>query len=215
LEGNYLMARRGNDLREHILAEGKNVFLELGFERTSMDLVAQRAQTSKRSLYAYFETKDVLFAAVIERIQELFVGRMKTPEHYATDPVEAAVLFCGRFAQMLTWAPILRTCRLGIAEADRLPDASTRLYKAFFGTALERLSDFLAAQFDVPTEQASSLADRALTAATHPWFPRALFGLEQIRDEVPEEDAIGTDINLIPVRALLSALLAPASSDRG
>jgi len=206
------MARRGPELREHILAEGKNVFLELGFERTSMDLVAQRAQTSKRSLYAHFETKDALFTAVIERIQELFVGRIKTPEHYADDPLDAAVLFCGRFAQMLTWAPILRTCRLGIAEADRLPDAAARLYEAFFGAAHERLASFLGQRLQLDVETAALLASQSLSSATYPWFPRALFGLEELRDEVPDEDTITADIDLAPIRASLAAIPARINS---
>lgn len=200
------MARRGTELREHILAEAKTVFLELGFERTSMDVVAQRAQTSKRSLYAHFETKDVLFVAVIERIQELFVGRIKTPEHYAEDPLDAAVLFCGRFAQMLTWAPILRTCRLGIAEAERLPEASSRLYEAFFGAAQQRLTAYLGAHFELVDGSATYWAEQALTVATYPWLSRALFGLEPLRDQVPDESRIGVDIPLTPIRAWLADL---------
>jgi AcrR family transcriptional regulator len=197
------MARRGSELREHILSEAKFVFLELGFERTSMDLVAQRAQTSKRSLYAHFETKDALFSAVIERIEELFVGRIKTPAHYADAPREAAVLFCGRFAQMLTWAPILRTCRLGISEAERLPSASSKLYEALFGAAARRLSAFLMEALDLPAETAARLAGDALAAAIHPWFPRALFGMEHLRDDIPDETTIATDIDLAPIRAAL------------
>jgi hypothetical protein len=37
------MARRGDALREHILWVAKEVFLELGFERASMDDVGSRA----------------------------------------------------------------------------------------------------------------------------------------------------------------------------
>lgn len=206
------MARRGTELREHILAEAKYVFLEFGFDRTSMDLVAQRAQTSKRSLYARFATKDVLFASVIERIQELFVGRIKTPEHYADDPLEAAVLFCGRFAQMLTWAPILRTCRLGIAEAERLPDAAAHLYEALFGAAREPLRAFLEARFDLAAETASRVADRALDSAIHPWFQRALFALEELRDEVPDDSTIADDVDLAPIRAALADLAGARSA---
>lgn len=53
------MARRGEALREHILDTAKLAFLEDGFERTSMDAIAARAETSKRPLYAHFPTKDV------------------------------------------------------------------------------------------------------------------------------------------------------------
>ena len=68
------MARRGQALREHILDTAKLAFLEGGFERTSMDAIAARAETSKRSLYAHFPTKDALFLAVLERIRALTEG---------------------------------------------------------------------------------------------------------------------------------------------
>ena len=35
------MSRRGDKLREHILEAAKDVFLEMGFERASMDVVCQ------------------------------------------------------------------------------------------------------------------------------------------------------------------------------
>ena len=71
------MARRGDKLREHILWTAKDVFLEMGFERASMDVVAGRAETSKRTLYAHFESKEKLFLAVIELVRGLFLGRLE------------------------------------------------------------------------------------------------------------------------------------------
>ena len=125
------MVRRGETLRDHILDVAKEVFLENGFERASMDMIAARAQTSKRSLYAHFPAKDVLFAAVAERIRELFRGKLRPPENYAETPVEAVTLFCGHFLQLLQWTWIARTCRLGISEAERTPEVSAQLYEAF------------------------------------------------------------------------------------
>jgi AcrR family transcriptional regulator len=46
------MSKRGLELREHMLYAAKNVFLEVGFERASMDVIAARAKTSKRTLSA-------------------------------------------------------------------------------------------------------------------------------------------------------------------
>jgi AcrR family transcriptional regulator len=109
------MARRGDELREHILLAAKDVFIEMGFERTSMDVVAARASTSKRSLYAHFESKDKLFLAVVGLVRELYLGRLRTPPDYSEDTTEAVVLFCGRFLQLLLWQPALRTCRMSIA----------------------------------------------------------------------------------------------------
>ena len=87
------MAMRGDRLREHILWTAKDVFLEMGFERASMDVVASRAETSKRTLYAHFESKERLFLAVIDLVRGLLLGRLKTPGDYSDKPAEALVIF--------------------------------------------------------------------------------------------------------------------------
>src|SRR3954453_14769402 len=97
------MARRGDQLRDHILWTAKDVFLEMGFERASMDLVAARAETSKRSLYAHFESKEKLYLAVIELVRGLFLGVLKMPGDYSEKPGEALTLFCGRYLETLLY----------------------------------------------------------------------------------------------------------------
>jgi len=115
--------RRGEELRRHILFAAKDVFLSQGYERASMDTVAAQAGTSKRSLYAHFESKDKLFAAVLDLVRELYLGRLRTPGAYADEPLEAVTRFCGRFLQLMTWEPQILTCRLTMAEAGRGPFA--------------------------------------------------------------------------------------------
>src|ERR1700751_3126136 len=116
--------RRGAELRRHILFAAKDVFLETGYERASMDAVAARAGTSKRSLYAHFESKDKLFLAVLDFVRELYLRRLQPPDASATAPAEAVTLFCARFQQLMVWEPQVRTCRLSIAVAERLPGSS-------------------------------------------------------------------------------------------
>ena len=50
---------------EKILAAARDLFLELGYAATSMDLVAQRAKASKTTLYTRFPSKETLFAETI------------------------------------------------------------------------------------------------------------------------------------------------------
>jgi AcrR family transcriptional regulator len=201
------MARRGDTLREHILEVAKNAFLESGFERTSMDTLAARAETSKRSLYAHFPTKDALFLAVIDRAHDLFRGRMRTPEHYASDPAEAAALFCGRFLQMLGWAPILQTCRMGITEAERLPQAAAQLHEALFGTTTDRLAAYLCGQYGLDAAEGGTLAAQLLGMTVYPALPRALFGLGELRGTLPGEASIETDVDMTAIRRATGSLL--------
>lgn len=206
------MARRGAELREHILDAAKYAFLESGFERTSMDAVAARAGTSKRSLYAHFPTKDALFLAVIDRVHDLFRGRLRTPDHYAADPAEATALFCGRFLQMFGWAPVLQTCRMGISEAERLPEAAAQLYEVFFGTATERLAAHLCGHYGLDAAAGGTLAAHLLGMTVFPTLPRALFGIGELRDGIPDDESIDTDIDMTAIRQATRSALPPRGS---
>ncbi len=120
------MARRGEELREHMLLVAKDVFLEAGFERASMDVIASRADTTKRTLYAHFESKENLFLAVVELVRGLLVSRLKMPGDYAADPHDALVLFCARFLDTMVRDRSIRMSRLSIAEVERFPDGAAR-----------------------------------------------------------------------------------------
>jgi AcrR family transcriptional regulator len=201
------MAMRGDQLREHILLTAKDVFLEMGFERASMDVLAARAATSKRTLYAHFESKDKLFLAVLDLVRGLYLNRLKTPGTYSEDTTEAAVLFCGRFLQLLLWEPALRTCRLSIAEAERLPEASALYYDAIFHTTHDRLATFLDQRCQLTPPAGADIAHHLLGRTIYPRLVRALLGVEQPLTERPDEASIAADIDLTPIRDALAALL--------
>ena len=95
---NRKMSKRGGELREHILYSAKNVFLELGFERTSMDVIALSAQTSKRTLYAHFESKENLYLAIVELVREIYLSKLKPPSVFSAEPEQALLMFCGQIS---------------------------------------------------------------------------------------------------------------------
>ena len=208
------MARRGDELREHILWTAKDVFLEMGFERASMDELAARAATSKRTLYAHFESKDKLFLAVLDLVRDLYLGRLKTPGDYSDDTADAVVLFCGRFLQLLLWEPALRTCRLSIAEAERLPEAAARYYDAIFATTHERLAAFLSERGQLAPPASIDVAHELLGRTIYPRLFRTLLGVDEPLTERGSEASIGTDVDLAPVRRAVAALLPPEETPR-
>ena len=205
------MGRRGEELKEHILWSAKDVFLELGFERTSMDVVAARASTSKRSLYTRFPSKDALFRAVFELARTMYLNRLKTPDTYSEDATEAVTVYCARFLQLLLRAPALRTCRMGIAEAERLPDASSQYYDAIFRTSQDRLATFITERFEIQGPASGELATDLLGRSIHPRFFQALFGVEKPLSEDSDEGSLYTDVDVDRIRGFVTTLL-PASS---
>jgi AcrR family transcriptional regulator len=52
-------------LSQTIVDAACELFVELGFQATTMDKVAQRAKISKLSIYRHFENKEALFSAAI------------------------------------------------------------------------------------------------------------------------------------------------------
>ena len=134
------MARRGDKLREHILWIAKDVFLEMGFERASMDVVASRAETSKRSLYAHFESKEKLFLAVIELVRGLFLSRLRMPGDYSEKPTEALMMFCGRYLEILLYEGSIQMCRVSMAETERFPEGAAQYFDVLFTQVHARLS---------------------------------------------------------------------------
>lgn len=52
-------------LSQSIVDAAGELFVELGFQATTMDKVAQRAKISKLSIYRHFENKEALFSAAI------------------------------------------------------------------------------------------------------------------------------------------------------
>jgi AcrR family transcriptional regulator len=201
------MARRGHELREHILWAAKDVFLEMGFERASMDMVAGRAATSKRTLYAHFESKDKLFLAVVDLVRELYLDGLKTPDDYGEDTAEAVVLFCGRFLQILLYGPALQACRLFIAEAERHPEASAQYYDAIFSTPHRRLAAFLSERCQLAGPTSSEIAHELLGRTMYPRLVRTLLGVEQPLKEQPDEASIAADLDLAPIRRAVAALV--------
>jgi AcrR family transcriptional regulator len=137
------MRTRSDALRENILWAAREVFLEAGYERTSMDVVASRAKTTKRTLYAHFANKEALFLAVLKFLNGFFLGRLRTPDAYSEKPSEALVLFCGRFMETLLWEGAIRMCRVCASEAARFPEESAQFCYVLFNQVEARPAAYL------------------------------------------------------------------------
>jgi AcrR family transcriptional regulator len=201
------MGRRGGELREHILKTAKDVFLEMGYERASMDEVAARAETSKRSVYAHFESKEKLFAAVMELVRELYLTRLGTPADDGDDPADAITRYCGRFLQLILWQPALRNFRLNVTEAERFPDVAAEYYDTIFAVSQARLAEYLDAQFDLAPRTGRDVAAELLGVTVFPQLFAALFGVAPAIEKKPHGLDIGPGIDLVPIRTAVDALL--------
>ena len=81
-----------DEIRQRILAEALEVFLEKGYEKASMRDLAQRARTSVSNIYHYFTNKEDLFRAVAEpiasRVNHVLSKIITHEAHGSTELVE-------------------------------------------------------------------------------------------------------------------------------
>jgi AcrR family transcriptional regulator len=171
-----------------------------------MDVVASRAKTTKRTLYAHFSNKQALFLAVFDFLKGFFLDRLRTPDDYSDKPDEALVLFCGRFLETLLSEGAIRMCRVCVAEAARFPDASAQYCYVVFTEIEMRLTAYLRLKFALSPRASADAAQRLLGQVLHPRFPRALFGADPLVETFDEEQ-LSPDFDLKPIRRAVKMLL--------
>jgi AcrR family transcriptional regulator len=66
--------------RTQIIAAAQKTFQELGYGRTTMDLVAARCKVSKQTLYQLFSSKIELFAEIIAAHRETMLALPRDPD---------------------------------------------------------------------------------------------------------------------------------------
>jgi len=204
------MARRGDKLRDHILWTAKDVFLEMGFERASMDVVAARAETSKRSLYAHFESKEKLFLAVIELVRRLFMRGLRQPADYSDKPAdysdkpaEALTLFCARYLEIMLYQPSVQLSRVCMAEIARFPEGAAQSFDLVFTEVHTLLSAYLKGAFSLSPRASAGAAHRLMGQVLYPRYTRALFGMDALKDELNPE-GLSPDFDLKPIRKIVA-----------
>ena len=76
-----------NDTRELILEAADALLAHYGYQKTTMEDIAQKAGLSRRTLYLHFQNKEEVALATIDRIIERLVGEL---EKVAAVPAPAA-----------------------------------------------------------------------------------------------------------------------------
>ncbi len=121
-------ASQSGEKIEAILQGAMQEFLRHGFAATTMDKVTAAAGVSKTTVYSYFQDKEKLFVALIERlISACGVALNQTnPEMLQGEPAEVLTNFANnllnRFSANISDVPeFLDLIRLMIAESGRFP----------------------------------------------------------------------------------------------
>ncbi|MDR1798438.1 MAG: TetR/AcrR family transcriptional regulator [Bifidobacteriaceae bacterium] len=76
----------GHERREQLVSVARALFAEKGFEPTSVEEIAARAEVSKPVVYEHFGGKEGIYAVVVDREVEALSARLTTSLHSGGHP---------------------------------------------------------------------------------------------------------------------------------
>jgi len=135
-------ARRLNR-REAILDVAESSFLECGYAGTSMSAIAATLGGSKATLWSYFPSKELLFAAVIDRASQTFREQLSLILNPHDDIGVALRRFARQFLEKVTMPESVALHRLVIGEVSRFPETGRILHDRAVGRTYALLADYL------------------------------------------------------------------------
>lgn len=89
--------RQGQATRERLLSTASELFLEHGYEHTSIEQVLERAQISRGALYHHFHSKRDLYEGVLEHVEARIATACVRAARTHDDPLEALKAGCHAF----------------------------------------------------------------------------------------------------------------------
>lgn len=172
--------RRGRKF-DQVLQGAREVFMQDGFERASVDDIARVAGVSKATLYAYFPDKKILFFEVVrtecERQAELALDRIDE----TAPPRQVLTMVAWQIVPFLLSDFARRIFRICLAEADRFPELGRAFYDSGPELGRARLTEYMReavargelriGDFDLAAEQYTELCK------AHVWT-RSAFGVQ-------------------------------------
>ena len=173
--------------RDAILQVARASFLNQGYERTSMEGVAQAAGVSKTTVYAHFPTKADMFRAVIERHCRAQMDLTAGLDWLPADPAQALTVFARRWVDMVAWPDAVAMSRVIMSEIGRFPE----LGKALLAAAVDPVRQMLAAYLRraskdglLAIDDADFAADLFLDGLRGGFFLKRLLGRDMTRAEI-------------------------------
>lgn len=158
---------KSEEKRERISHAAAQLFLTEGYERASMDNIAQRANVSKQTVYSHFRNKDELFQSCITGKIRQYQLALDSSRHETL--VDGLTALCDGYLRLLSDPKVVSMWRLVINESATHPHVATLFYGSGPGATLDSLTRFLEEHADelVTTDFAQAARSFMAMAAGH------------------------------------------------
>ena len=115
--------------RKELIKYATEMFLEMGYEKASMNNLVKRSGSSKSTIYKHFRSRQALFIAVLD---EKLRGHLAPIENLdlTTLSIEEGLKLIGMTGiKVITSKDHINLCRIIYAEAERIPYVGKTYYE--------------------------------------------------------------------------------------
>jgi AcrR family transcriptional regulator len=170
---------------EQLLDRALDLFLERGFERTSIDAVAAAAGMAKRTVYLRYGDKLTLFKAALQRAIDDWIIPVERLRAIETDDLEETLLRIGeRLIRNVMTPTGLRMLRITNAESGRMPEIGRYTYQRGTERTMEYLADLFRRRADGATVDADAAAFAFMNLVVAGLPVTAAWGVEMDRTTI-------------------------------
>ncbi len=115
--------------RKDLIKHATEMFLELGYEKASMNNLVKRSGSSKSTLYKHFRSRQALFIAVLEEELRDHLAPIENLD-LTTLSLEEGLKLIGRTGlKVITSNHHVNLCRIIYSEAERIPYVSKTYFE--------------------------------------------------------------------------------------
>lgn len=114
--------------RKAFIDVARELFFARGYAGTTMSSIAGKVGGSKTTLWTYFPSKEMLFAAVVDDIADGYGSALQVDLRVDAPVRDVLRQFAEALIHTLTSPPILALQRLVIGEAQRFPHLARTFY---------------------------------------------------------------------------------------
>ena len=185
--------------RQQILDGARRCFLAQGFDGASMNDIVNEAGVSKGTVYAYFSSKEKLFATMVFEDKRRHAERLAVLGDETRPIGEVLREVALRLVTLFQTPESLAYFRMVIAAAAKFPEIGRAFYEAGPAYSTEKIATYIERKMNDgalkradPRLAAMRFVDLVQSGVTKP----CLFGIESIADRIGNEAVVDSAIAL-------------------
>lgn len=115
--------------RKELIKHATEMFLEMGYEKASMNNLVKRSGSSKSTIYKHFRSRQALFIAVLDEIIRDHLDPIENLDLTTLGIQEGLKLIGRKSLKVITSKDFVNLCRIIYAEAERIPNVGNTYYE--------------------------------------------------------------------------------------